>query len=219
MVFGGIALAFLPHGVHHQRGGKGYIPWSIALGRIFRDRAFTAMFASALLSAIVFSQFNTTYGLEVARRGFDTTVYGALLALNGLMIILFELPLTSLTMRFAPKSVIALGYAVLGSGFALNAVGNTITMLFLSMGLFTLGEMIAMPMQSAYVARIAPKELRGRYSGALGMAWCGASTIGPAAGMWIFATDHDALWLTCGAFGLLAAGVILVFGARVRLNE
>ena len=218
VIFGGIALAFLPHGVHHQRGGDGYIPWSTALGRIFRDRAFVAMFASALLSAIVFSQFNTTYGLEVERRGFDTTIYGALLAMNGLMIILFELPLTCLTMRFAPKRVIALGYAVLGCGFALNAIGSSLAVLFLSMALFTVGEMIAMPMQSAYVARIAPRDLRGRYSGAMGMAWCSASALGPAAGMWIFATYHDALWITCGAFGVLAAAVILTFGRNVRLD-
>jgi MFS family permease len=219
IIFGTIALFYLPHGVRQQRGGHGYVPWSTALGRIFRDRAFVAMFASALLSAIVFSQFNTSYGLEVERRGFDTTVYGSLLALNGLMVILFELPLTSLTMRFAAKRVIALGYAVLGCGFALNAIGSSLTVLFLSMALFTLGEMIALPMQSAYVARIAPRDLRGRYSGALGMAWCFASALGPAGGMWIFATHHDALWISCGAFGLLAAGVMLVFGAKIKLGD
>jgi MFS family permease len=219
VIFGAIALAFLPHGVRHQRGGHGYIPWSFALRRIFRDRAFVAMFVSALLCAIVFSQFNTSYGLEVERRGFDTTIYGALLAMNGLMVILFELPLTSLTMRFSPKRVIALGYAVLGGGFALNTFGNSLTILFLSMALFTVGEMIAMPMQSAYVARIAPRELRGRYNGAMSMAWSCASMIGPAAGMWIFSNHHDALWLACGAFGMLAAAVMLGFGARVHLDD
>ena len=219
LIFGGISLAFLPHGVRHQRGGHGYVPIKDAFARIFRDRAFGAMFAAALLSAIVFSQFNTSYGLEVARRGFDTTYYGALLALNGLMVIIFELPLTSLTLRFSLKRVIALGYAVLGTGFALNAIGDTLTVLFLSMALFTIGEMIAMPMQSAYLARIAPREMRGRYSGALGMAWSFASMVGAAGGMWIFAHHHHALWLACGASGLLAAGVMLVFGARVRLDD
>jgi MFS family permease len=218
-IFGGIALAYLPHGVRHQRGGEGYIPWSIALGRVFRDRAFVAMFISALLCAVVFSQFNTSYGLEVSRRGFDTTYYGMLLGLNGLMVIVFELPLTSLTMRFSPKRVIALGYVVMGGGFAINAIGDSLTMLYLSMGLFTIGEMIALPMQSAYVARISPADLRGRYSGAMGMAWSFASMVGPATGMWIFSHYHDALWLTCGAFGLMAALVILVFGARVSLEK
>ncbi len=219
VIFGGIALVFLPHGVHRQRGANGYIPWSIALARIFRDRAFVAMFASALLSAIVFSQFNTTYGLEVERRGFDTTIYGSLLALNGLMVILFELPLTSVTMRFTPKRVIAFGYVLLGCGFGLNALGNGLTVLILAMALFTVGEMIAMPMQSAYVARLAPRDLRGRYSGAMSMAWSCASMLGPAGGMWIFATHHDALWLACGGFGLLAAAVLLRFGATVKLEH
>ena len=64
--------------------------------------------------------------------------------------------------RFAAKCVIALGYDILGIGFVLNAIGDRLAVLILSMPLFTIGELIAMPMQSAYVARIAPREMRGR---------------------------------------------------------
>lgn len=219
LVFGVIAILWLPHGVRHQRGVDGFVPWREALKRIFRDPAFVAMFASALLIGIVFSQFNTSYGLEVTRRGFDTTYYGTLLAINGIMIVLFELPLTSLTMRFSPKRVIALGYVLLGGGFAINSLGDSMGVLCLAMVVFTLGEMVALPMQSAYVARLAPFDLRGRYNGAMGAAWSCASMIGPLGGMWLFSRHHEALWLVCGAFGLLAAGVILAFGARVCLDE
>jgi hypothetical protein len=41
----------------------------------------------------------------------------------------------------------------------------------------------------------------------------------PAGGMWLFAHHHDALWITCGAFGLLAAAVMLVFGAKLTLHK
>ncbi|MEZ5301589.1 MAG: MFS transporter [Verrucomicrobiales bacterium] len=219
VIFGAIAVAFLPHGLRHRKGADGYVPWTQALSRVVRDRAFIAMFAAALLAGIVFSQFNTSYGLEVTRRGFDTTVYGSLLAMNGLMVVFFELPLTSLTMRFAPKRVIALGYALLGGGFALNAVGESLPVLFLSMAAFTIGEMVALPMQSAYVARIAPREMRGRYSGAMGMAWSCASMIGPVGGMWLFSHHHGALWLACGMFGIFAATVMLTFAVPVRLED
>ena len=85
------------------------------------------------------------------------------------------------------------------------------------MTLFTIGEMIAMPMQSAYVARIAPREMRGRYSGAMSMAWSFSAMVRPAGGRWLFAHHHDALWITLGAFGRPAAGVMLVFGAQQEL--
>ena len=219
VVFGAITLCFLPHGVRRQVGDSGYVPWNLAFQRIFRHRAFVVLFISALFCGVVFSQFNTSYGLEVTRRGFDTTWYGFLLAMNGLMVIFFELPLTSLTLRFPPKRVIALGYAILGGGFALNAIGDSLTILFLSMGCFTLGEMIALPTQSAYAARIAPPEMRGRYSGAMSMAWSLAAMAGPGGGMWIFAHHHDALWIACGAFGLLAGAVLLRFGENVRLDN
>ena len=219
VVFGVIAILWLPHGVRQKRGGEGFVPWGEALKRIFRDPAFVAMFASAVLVGIVFSQFNTTYGLEVTRRGFDTTYYGTLLAINGIMIVLFELPLTSLTMRFSPKRVIALGYVLLGGGFAINAIGESFVVLCLSMAVFTIGEMVALPMQCAYIARLAPFDLRGRYNGAMSAAWSCAFMIGPLGGMWLFSRHHEVVWLICGAFGLLAAGVILMFGARVRLED
>lgn len=209
LLFGGITLAFLPHGNRHRAGSEGHIPWSHALRHIRRDPVFLSLCASAFLGALVFSQFNTAYGLEVARRGFSTTVYGSLLALNGLLVILFELPLTSLTLRHPPRRVIALGYVLLGGGFALNATGQTLTTLILSMTIFTLGEMLAMPMQSAYTAQLAPSRLRGRYSGAMSTAWSCASMVGPATGLWIFSSHHTLLWLGCGLAGLLAAAVIL----------
>ena len=64
--------------------------------------------------------------------------------------------------RFAAKRVIAPDYGILGIGFALNVIGDRLAVLILSITLFMIGEMIAMPMQSACVARIAPREMRGR---------------------------------------------------------
>ena len=63
--------------------------------------------------------------------------------------------------RFAAKRVIAPGYGILGIGFVLNAICDRLAVLILFLTLFTIGEMIAMPMQSAYVARIASREVRG----------------------------------------------------------
>lgn len=219
LIFGAITAAFLPHGVRHQRGLAGYVPWSTALRQIFRDRAFVAMFVSAILSALIFTQFNTSFGLEVARRGFDTTVYGTLLSMNGLMVILFELPLTTLTLRYPPRKVMAFGYLLLGGGFALNAMGSHLSVLYGAMAIFTVGEMIAMPTQSAYVAQLAPSHLRGRYSGAMSMAWSGAAMIGPAGGMWIFSRQPSTLWACCGILGVLAALVMLTYTAGAKSGK
>jgi len=43
----------------------------------------------------------------------------------------------------------------------------------------TLGEMIAMPISSNYVASLAPDDMRGRYMGVLGFSWNTAVGVGP----------------------------------------
>ena len=52
------------------------------------------------------------------------------------------------------------------------------------------------------------------------MAWSFSSMAGPAGGGGLFAHHHAALfWITGGAFGLPAAGVRPVFGAKVTLHK
>jgi len=82
-------------------------------------------------------------------------------------------------------------------------------LMVLTTALFTLGEMIAMPVSGAYVADLAPADKRGLYMGAYGMVWALAFVCGPSLGMLLFAVSPPALWTTCGLLGLAAAAIIL----------
>jgi MFS family permease len=152
---------------------------------------------------------SSTFGLQVTARGFSEATYGALISLNGVFVVLFELPLTRITQRFPSKPVMAVGYVLIGVGFALNAFASTIPAFVVAMSIFTLGEIVAMPVSTAYIANLAPENLRGRYMGTFGFTWSLALMFGPAAGMALFGVSPLALWLCCGAFGLIAAAIIL----------
>jgi MFS family permease len=130
------------------------------------------------------------------------------------LIVLAELPLTSATLRFDPRRVMALGYLLIGFGFGLNALAHSLAALWLAMTIFTVGEMISMPMTSAYVARLAPERMRGRYMGTLALAWNGAGIVGPLIGFRLFAIDPLLVWLSCGLLGCGAAFTIWRFGQR-----
>jgi len=121
---------------------------------------------------------------------------------------LCELPLTTLTKRFPARRVMALGYLLIGAGFASNLIPRSIPWLIATTSLFTLGEMISMPVSGAYVADLAPAHQRGLYMGTYGMVWAVAFVFGPSLGMMLFSASWVALWATCGVFGLLAAAVI-----------
>ena len=177
---------------------------------MFHDRLFFFFLISSLLGAFVYFQSQTTFPLQVKASGFSEADYGLLISLNGLAIVLLELPLVSITQRYPYRPVLALGSVLVGLGFALNAFANDLPALALTVLVWTLGEIIYAPVASAYVADIAPEHLRGRYQGAWGLTWGLAFVLAPALGAAVFAWSPDGLWLICGLLGLLAALLLLV---------
>jgi MFS family permease len=103
----------------------------------------------------------------------------------------------------------ALGYLLIGAGFASNVLPRTLTLLLLTVALFTLGEMVSMPVSGAYVADLAPAQQRGLYMGTYGLVWSVAFICGPSLGMLLFTVSPLAVWSVCGLLGLLAAAIIL----------
>ena len=206
ILFGLVAYFALPRGVRsHERA----VPWSEALVTLRRDRRLQRMMLAALSIGLVLFQMSSTFGLHVTHLGFSPATYGALISLNGALVVFCELPLTTITRRFPARPVIATGYLLQGLGFALIAAAHTVPALTLCVVVFTLGEMIASPVGAAYVADLSPPQLRGRYSGAYGLTWALGLIIGPSLGMRLFALGPVVLWVSCGLLGLLAATVIL----------
>ena len=216
LAFGLIALFALPHGIRSQ---KERAPWKEALAHIAGNRAFHTMFFAALCAALVFSQFGSTYSAYVTALELSLdlgpvhlageTLYGLLIGWNGLMVMTVELPLTSLTQRFDPRRVMAVGYVLLGGGFAMNAVAHTVGSLFVAMTVFTIGEMISIPVSSAYVTQLTPEAMRGRYMGVFSLNWSLAAILGPQLGFRMLATYPAAVWLGCGLLGLFGAALLL----------
>jgi MFS family permease len=215
-IYGLIALFALPHGI---RTAREHAPWRDALLHIGTNRAFHAVFVGALLTSLVFSQFGTTYSTYVVSLGLTfslgslqlsgETLYGVLLGFNGLMVMTCELPITSITQRISARKVMAVGYVLIGLGFAMNGFAHSVPALFVAMTIFTLGEMISMPVSSAYIAQIAPEQMRGRYMGALSTTWSLSSIVGPQMGFRLLAIRPEWLWIACGVLGSAAAAALL----------
>jgi MFS family permease len=220
-LYGLIAILWLPHGL---RGQTKNAPRREAFQALKKDHVFQSLWIASFLSAVVFTQFGSTYSLQITRLGltFDgfgmhlapEAVYGLLIAWNGVLVVFTELPLTSLTLRFNARRVMALGYLLIGLGFGLNAWCMTIPTLALAMTIFTVGEMISAPTASAVVAQRAPERLRGRYMGFLALAWNAAGIVGPQFGFRLFAVDPRYVWFGCVGLGLIAAVTTLCFGTR-----
>ena len=205
-LFGIVAWIALPHGL--RSGARSSTGWPEAWRTMADDKRFWQVVASSFCIGLVFLQMSSTFGVHVTALGFSPATYGALISLNGVLVVLLELPLTTVTQRFPPRRAIALGYLLIGVGFGFNAFAHTIPALAGAMLIFTLGEMCAMPVASAYIADLSPIHLRGRYTGMIGLTWAFALVCGPNLGLALFSISPTATWLTCGALGLLAAVII-----------
>lgn len=217
-LFGLIALLALPRVLEHSKNGNA--KWREALIVLRGDRRFQQLLLANFAVSLVFMQLASTYGLFVTSLGYSPSAYGAIISLNGALIVFCELPLTTFTRRFPARKVMALGYVLISGGFALNHFAHSVPALVACMAVVTFGEMLALPMASAYVADLAPPQMRGRYMGVNGMTWAVALIIGPATGMKLFTYNATAYWMLCATLGVLGAIVISIpHGARAMRRE
>lgn len=202
VVFGLTAWFFLP------RGNMGIGPttgWSHALNSIRGNGRFLALAAACVAMAVVFRQTSTTYTLHFERNGHPMHWCGLVLALNGVMICLLELPLTALTRGLPVRLAIALGYTAMGASHLILLGAGSLAALTAVMMVFTFGEMLAFSRQQAYAANLAPDDMRGRYAGFLSFAWSIGNIAGVMAGLRLYAIDPDFVWWGCGLLGVTAA--------------
>ena len=78
------------------------------------------------------------------------------------------------------------------------------------MVVFTIGEMLCLPRHAAWVQQLSPANMRGRFSGLVAFSWLGGNLLGSWAGLVLYDSNPDVLWLLCGAVGVLAAGVLML---------
>ena len=209
--FGIAALLFLPEGVRSHRTGER--PGELVRA-IRADRPFQLFLFASLLAAFVYFQQQGALPLHVVDQGLSFATFGALMSLNGLIVVLLELPMTAITGRHARRPVIAVGFLLVGAGFALTAWATTFPLLALTVAIWTIGEIANAPVSQAYVADLAPMHLRGRYQGAWGLTFGLALILGPVIGTAAYAAGPTAFWLSCGALGVVSA--LLVLGVTPR---
>jgi MFS family permease len=216
--FGLITLVALPQGRRTSRDEEGERG---GYRSVLADRPFLIfLMASVLISFVYFQGQGATLPLHVVEvTGLTPAAFGLLLSMNGVLVVLLELPISSLTMRRPPRNMLAIGFLLVGVGFGLTALADTFALLAVTVVIWTLGEMVAAPVGYAYVADIAPEHLRGRYQGLYGLFWGTGSVTGPALGTLLFAASVTGLWALCGLLGVVAAILVLALRPHALARE
>lgn len=213
--FGIVAWLFLPRG---RRTAREHAGWGHAWQSIRANHAFLALFGACICTAWIFRQTNTTFPLHFERNGLPLHWCGLVLALNGVMICLFEVPLAAGLRLWPVKQVLALGYILMGASFLTFLISGSLTAFVLMMVAFTMGEMSAFSRQQAYSASLSPDDMRGRYVGFLSLAWCAGNTASSALGMPLYDHHPTVLWVMNAVLGIVAA-LLILYTRKTQLHE
>lgn len=206
IVAGIVALTLLPEG---RRSSREEDPAGGFRGALATDRSFLVFLVANVLITLVAFQSTASYPLEVRAAGLTSAHYGLLMSLNGLLVVLFELPLVGVTRRLPPRPVMALGILLTGVGFGLVTWADTFALFALTVFVWTAGEIAFSPVAAAYVGDVAPDALRGRYYGAYMLTHSLGVVLGPGLGTALYAVSPKTLWVSCAALGVVGAVLVL----------
>jgi MFS family permease len=164
--------------------------------------------------AMVYVQYQSTVPLELLRRGYSPMFYGVLLTLNGALVIVAELPISSVTRRLPWHAALTTGVLTMTLGVAAAGLARPASMLIIAFTIFTTGEMIFAPVANAAVAELSPPGRTARYQGLLATAQTLGFTLGPVAGTVLLGHASTGLWVAVLALGGGCSAAIYVIWRR-----
>jgi MFS family permease len=226
LIFALIILFFIaetkPEVAEKERAahGAGY-------GPLLRDTPFLMFCLVSIAVVVVYAQMNSTWPVYMKENyGITERQYGLMMSLNAAMVVIFQFPITGFTERYARTAMLALAAVFYGVGFGLVGFVSTAAFFALAIAIWTVGEMVHVPVAQAYVADVAPEDMRGRYMGAAGLTWGVGWSLGPLlAGLMMDLGDARYVWYGCLIVGLAAAVAFLWLGRwqsnaeRVALDD
>lgn len=175
----------------------------------FRDRRFSPFVGLSLLVLLVGGQLVSTLSVfTVERLGYSEAQFGALLTLNGLLVVALQYPIARTVERVPRGLALALGSVLYGAGYLSLGWLSAFPALMGAIAVVTLGEMTIAPTQLAVVADLAPADRRGQYMGTFGLAEAFGWSAGPFLGgvlLDVFPGSPAAMWGAISSLAFAAA--------------
>ena len=183
----------------------------------WKDAVFLRFLGLFLVVATVFAQLFSTFPLYLnLHYGLEESRIGPLWAVNTLMIVAIEMVLLHSLRKKKPMDLIPLGTVLLGAGFALLPLGRTFLFAGFTVAVWTLGEILIMPLTATVVSNRAGGASAGRYLGLLSLVFSLSMFIAPLAGNLIFEfAGGAALWAIAGGSCALAAAGFWILRRKI----
>jgi predicted MFS family arabinose efflux permease len=175
----------------------------------WRDGVYLRFTFFVFLSALCFLQVFSILPIFFREQlHFDKPLIGAVLALNGLIIVIIEMVLVfKLDGRRSPVQYISLGSFCIGLSYLiLNLPLGGLTVALISMITLTLGEMLMFPFVNAFWVKRSNEHNRGQYASLFSMSFALAQVLAPTFGSQIVQhSSYHLLWYVVFVLCLIAS--------------
>lgn len=179
---------------------------AVGLVAVLRNPVFMAFVGLTFLTGCVDGQGSMALPIVMGHQGFSPSDYGLVISLNGVLIVLLQIPLTRLVEGRNRAAMLCAAALLTGCGFGLTAFAGSAWFYALTVTVWTAGEMLRVPAGMALVAELSPTHSRGRYQGVYSLAWSGAAFLAPlTAGLLLAVSGGNAVWLSCALLGAVTA--------------
>lgn len=187
------------------------------------DKNFIIFLLASFLTAFLFFQLFTTIPLyNTEKLNLDQFEIGLLLALNGLVIFLFEMPLIGYLERkgsLATK-IILLGSVFMASGFFCLILTKSIVGLISSIVLITVGQVLLFSFSNTFAFNRAIKGHEGRYMAMYAMSFSAAQILSPKISFSIIESfSYFSNWLLMGGIGLVGISLYYKLDKNIKFES
>ncbi|MET9536321.1 MFS transporter [Streptomyces sp. NPDC006553] len=189
----------------------------IGYGVVLRDRLALLLLPLFGVQLFVYSLTEVALPLAVHDSGLSPAVYGAMAAVNAILVVALQPFATARLSRFPQLAVQGAGGTLIAGGVALTGLADGVVGYTVSVVVWSLGEVVVAGIAAGVIANLAPAHARGRYQGAFSWTWglarFGALTLGVAA---YTTLGPSVLWWTALVAGTAAALATVALTARVN---
>ncbi|MET9916264.1 MFS transporter [Streptomyces sp. NPDC006435] len=178
----------------------------VRLSTVLRDGRFMSVVGLSFVIALIFQQGYVGLPVAMGADGFSSSDFGAAVAVNGVLIVVLQIPVTRFIQHRDPRQLLIVSSLLAGYGFGLTAFAGSVAVYALTICVWTVAEIVNAPIQSSLVVRLSPAGGRGRYQGMYTMSWSAAALVAPLmSGLVIDRFGAQWLWGACAVLGTAAA--------------
>ncbi|MFT6827558.1 MAG: putative MFS family arabinose efflux permease [Roseivirga sp.] len=176
----------------------------------YRDRPYWIFFVGMVLFGFTFVQYFSTVPLYYKEiHHLSEYQIGLLLAMNGLLIFIFEMPLIKYfeTRNFGMIENIIIGVIITGISFLILNFTGWIGILVIGMLFMTFGEMLAFPFSNAFAMKRAKRGNQGEYMAMYSIAFSVSHVFGHNVSMqFVDSFGFENTWYFTASIAALSVG-------------